>query len=132
MNAQLQPQPLPAFTARELEVLHLQGAGWQAKVIAHQLGISERTVEIHVGRIRDKIGLTGRTQIAMGIWYALNFPERVGISRAPTAMERDASRLLDVVRRMMQGEVAARQMARVLLERHADHLGVRVAVEGDL
>lgn len=44
------------LSAREKEVLHLVVDGRANKVIALDLGLSERTVEVHRGNIMDKMG----------------------------------------------------------------------------
>lgn len=44
------------LTDREEEVLALLVEGHQNKIVAHKLGISTRTVEVHRGRIMEKIG----------------------------------------------------------------------------
>jgi two-component system response regulator FixJ len=46
---------LDALTTREREVLEGMVAGRPNKVIAHNLGISPRTVEIHRARVMDKM-----------------------------------------------------------------------------
>jgi two-component system response regulator FixJ len=46
---------LETLTAREREVLEGLVAGRPNKVIAHDLGISPRTVEIHRARVMDKM-----------------------------------------------------------------------------
>jgi two-component system response regulator FixJ len=46
---------LETLTAREREVLEGMVAGHPNKVIAHDLGISPRTVEIHRARVMDKM-----------------------------------------------------------------------------
>ena len=46
---------LKQLTPRELEVLRLVVAGRPNKVIATHLGISEKTVEVHRGRVMDKM-----------------------------------------------------------------------------
>jgi two-component system response regulator FixJ len=43
------------LTDREQEVFDLLVQGHQNKVVAHQLGISTRTVEVHRGRIMEKL-----------------------------------------------------------------------------
>jgi two-component system response regulator FixJ len=48
---------LEALTPREREVMDLVVAGKSNKVIALDLGISERTVEIHRGRVMRKMGV---------------------------------------------------------------------------
>lgn len=47
---------LLALTPREREVLRLVIEGEPSKVIAHELGISSRTVDVHRTRIREKSG----------------------------------------------------------------------------
>ena len=52
------------LTARQMGVLvHLQ-QGKANKIIAHELGMSESTVKVHVRNIMRKIGATNRTQAA--------------------------------------------------------------------
>lgn len=55
----------PLMTERESALLDLLVAGVSNKGIGHQLGITERTVEFHLDRIMDKIGLRGRTSVAL-------------------------------------------------------------------
>jgi DNA-binding NarL/FixJ family response regulator len=56
----LQSAPL---TSRELEILHLIGAGLSNKEIARQLGISVGTTKSHVHSLLGKMKLTRRTEI---------------------------------------------------------------------
>ncbi len=59
-NAAPQPDPpappRKALTDREKDVFDLLVEGHQNKVIAYKLGISTRTVEVHRGRVMDKLG----------------------------------------------------------------------------
>ncbi len=55
---------LSQLTARELEVAHQASAGLTNKVIGLELGISERTVEIHRGRAMKKLGLRTAADLA--------------------------------------------------------------------
>ena len=57
--------PLERLTAREREVLVLIGRGYRNKQIALELGISEKTVKTHVGRLLAKLGVDDRTQAAV-------------------------------------------------------------------
>jgi len=53
------------LSARELEVLRLVAQGLANKQIGRSLGISERTVKVHVGHIFRRIGVADRTRAAM-------------------------------------------------------------------
>jgi DNA-binding NarL/FixJ family response regulator len=53
------------LTPREREVLGLLAHGSPNKVIARDLGVSERTVKTHVSNILAKLNLTDRTQAAV-------------------------------------------------------------------
>jgi DNA-binding NarL/FixJ family response regulator len=53
------------LTPREREVLALLARGRANKVIARDLGVSERTVKTHVSNILGKLDLTDRTQAAV-------------------------------------------------------------------
>ena len=55
----------PALTPREREVFALLGRGMANKRIARELGISEKTVKIHVSRVLHKLGVADRTQAAL-------------------------------------------------------------------
>lgn len=54
---------LDTLTTREREVLENLAGGKISKVIAHELGISERTVELHRSRILKKMGVRNSTQL---------------------------------------------------------------------
>jgi len=56
------------LTAREAEVVGLVARGMANKAIAHQLGISPRTVEGHLNHVFDKLGILSRTEL---VHYAL-------------------------------------------------------------
>jgi predicted ATPase/DNA-binding CsgD family transcriptional regulator len=66
----VRPPRLPCATAvmsmRELQVARHVAAGLTNRDIAERLVLSPRTIEGHLGRIFTKLGLTGRTQLA--IW----------------------------------------------------------------
>jgi DNA-binding NarL/FixJ family response regulator len=57
--------PPDRLTARERQVLALIGRGLSNKLIARELGISEKTVKTHVGHVLAKLGVTDRTQAAL-------------------------------------------------------------------
>jgi DNA-binding NarL/FixJ family response regulator len=55
---------LEALTPREREVLHHLARGYSYKRIAVRLGISDRTVESHVGNVLRKLQLTSRHEVS--------------------------------------------------------------------
>ena len=57
--------PLDRLTPREHEVLVLIGRGFPNKLIARELGVSEKTVKSHVSHVLAKLGVTDRTQAAV-------------------------------------------------------------------
>ncbi len=57
--------PVAELSPRERHVLALVGAGLPNKSIATQLGISEKTVKAHLGRIFTRIGVRDRTSAAL-------------------------------------------------------------------
>ena len=50
--------PEDKLTDRELEVLRLFGEGWSTEEVAQKLHISPKTVDVHRGKIKEKLGLT--------------------------------------------------------------------------
>jgi two-component system, LuxR family, response regulator FixJ len=54
---------LESLTPREREVLTLVIAGRQNKIMAADLGVSQRTVEIHRSRVMEKMGATSLAQL---------------------------------------------------------------------
>ena len=56
------------MTARQLQVAALVAEGLTNRQIAQRLGIEERSAEGHLERIRARLGVTSRAQIAA--WWA--------------------------------------------------------------
>jgi FixJ family two-component response regulator len=56
-------QRLETLTPREKEVLELLTKGKQNKVMAGDLGLSQRTVEIHRAHVMEKLGATSVAQL---------------------------------------------------------------------
>jgi DNA-binding NarL/FixJ family response regulator len=59
------PPVRDGLSARELQVLRLVAKGLANKQIGRTLGISERTVKVHVGHVFRRIGVADRTSAAM-------------------------------------------------------------------
>jgi len=59
------PRVKDTLSARELQVLRLVAKGLANKQIGRSLGISERTVKVHVGHVFRRIGVADRTSAAM-------------------------------------------------------------------
>ena len=57
--------PASQLTDREREVLRLVTRGLSNKLIARELGISEKTVKAHLTTVFQRIGVTDRVQAAM-------------------------------------------------------------------
>jgi DNA-binding NarL/FixJ family response regulator len=65
--------PKNSLSDREVEVLRLLTQGMANKQIGRALGITERTVKVHVGSVFRRIGVTDRISAAM--WARDNLPE---------------------------------------------------------
>ena len=61
------------FTQNELAVLDRLKVGKANKIIAYELGLSESTVKVHIGRIMKKLNVTNRTQIVCRAYTLENF-----------------------------------------------------------
>jgi DNA-binding CsgD family transcriptional regulator len=53
----MEPRPVDNLTAREREVMMLVVTGLMNTQIAAQLGVTEATVKLHRGRVREKLGV---------------------------------------------------------------------------
>jgi DNA-binding NarL/FixJ family response regulator len=54
---------LTLLSERELEIFQSLGRGYPTRQIANALGISIKTVQVHCGNIREKLGLPGATEL---------------------------------------------------------------------
>jgi DNA-binding NarL/FixJ family response regulator len=55
--------PVSKLSDREFEVYQLIGRGKSTKEIAHQLHLSEKTVAVHRGHIKEKLGITSAGEL---------------------------------------------------------------------
>jgi DNA-binding NarL/FixJ family response regulator len=67
------PRVKDTLSARELDVLRLVAKGLANKQIGRTLGISERTVKVHLGHVFRRIDVTDRTSAAL--WARDNLGE---------------------------------------------------------
>lgn len=72
VNAEELQRRIASLTPREREVFDLVVAGKQSKIIAHELGAATRTIEVHRGRMMNKMKAASlqdlvRMAIAAGI-----------------------------------------------------------------
>lgn len=58
-------QAAQALTTRELEIARLVAQGLRNRAIAESLSITEGTVKIHLHRIFEKLGVSGRLELAL-------------------------------------------------------------------
>ena len=61
------------LTPRQTEVAALVADGLTNRQLAERLGITERSAESHVERIRLRLGFTSRAQVAA--WYVARTPQ---------------------------------------------------------
>ena len=55
---------MASLTERELEVMHGVAVGKLNKVVAYELGVSVRTVEVHRARVFSKLGIRSSAELA--------------------------------------------------------------------
>lgn len=58
-------RPLPHLTPTQMEVLRCVHCGLLNKQIAHELGIAEATVKVHMTAVMRKLNVRNRTQAAI-------------------------------------------------------------------
>jgi DNA-binding NarL/FixJ family response regulator len=75
LNARRQRTSIEDLSRRERDVLQLVTAGMTNAQIAQHLGLSEKTVKVHLGRAFQRVGVTGRRQAAQ-------WAERHGLPKA--------------------------------------------------
>jgi len=86
------PDDNPHLTDREREVLDLLLLARSNREIAEQLGIEERTVKAHVGRLMRKTGADNRIELSMRAVNAPRGMELGGVDRRPAERRRGGGR----------------------------------------
>jgi DNA-binding NarL/FixJ family response regulator len=66
-------EPAEQLSDRERQVLRLTATGMANKQIGRALGITERTVKVHLGNVFKRIGVSDRTSAAL--WAREHLPE---------------------------------------------------------
>ena len=61
LDAERRRHPVPRLTPRQMELLHLVGAGHTNAQIARRLGISETTVRTHLENVYERLQVSSRT-----------------------------------------------------------------------
>lgn len=72
--------PIDRLTSREFEVYRLIGEGRESEEIAHQLHLSRKTVDVHRGNIKKKLGLASGTSL---VHHAVRWREHENTSKSP-------------------------------------------------
>ena len=72
--------PVGCLTGRELQILHLLGAGLGTRQIAGQLSLSSKTVESHRENIKHKMGLSNARDL---LRYATHWSRNLEPSQVP-------------------------------------------------
>lgn len=75
---QLDPGQLRGLSLREQEVFLLLGFGLSNRSISKVLGITERTVKAHIGRVLAKLTLESRLQAGLAAFALLTAGAEVG------------------------------------------------------
>lgn len=78
-----------ALTKQERTVLALVAKGWRNAKIADELVVSTRTIETHLYRIFDKLGVSSRTEAAV---YALQSDSVRGLEISRSSDDAAATR----------------------------------------
>jgi DNA-binding NarL/FixJ family response regulator len=68
--------PVDSLSERQLEILRLLGQGHTTGQIAEELGLSIKTVEGYIARIKEKLGLATANEL---LQYAIKFNKVIGV-----------------------------------------------------
>jgi DNA-binding CsgD family transcriptional regulator len=75
-DPQAQRLAVESLTLRQLQILALIASGHSDSTISQQLGVSPRTVEMHVSTARERLGLPTRSQAAALVSNGLSLRQR--------------------------------------------------------
>ncbi|KFB09261.1 response regulator transcription factor [Nitratireductor basaltis] len=90
-DMELAPAPeLAKLTHREQEVLELLSQGYQNKLIAHRMALSQHTVKVHVHNLLAKLRVTNRTQAAAKFRQSAPRPRHTALRDVDESEERYA------------------------------------------
>jgi DNA-binding CsgD family transcriptional regulator len=121
-----QPGMPAALTPREHQVMECIAQGWANKVIAFELGISQRTAEAHRARVFSKLGVRNAVELVQAVWNAAHLADGAaalayGASRGSQMASRiateDAARAAPAgfTRRSLAAHCPARRLGRDLV-----------------
>lgn len=79
---------LSLLTTREQQILELLSEGYQNKLIAHKMSLSEHTVKVHVHNLLSKLHVSNRTQAAATYRRGMDKSLPVSPFRNPQAFPR--------------------------------------------
>jgi DNA-binding CsgD family transcriptional regulator len=82
------PEAGQPLTPREAEVLSTMARGYTAKEAARELGISPRTVEVHVGNALVKLTARNGLHAAL-LWDRMSRPYGVALPLPPSLSDQD-------------------------------------------
>lgn len=114
-----------ALSERELEVAALAAEGFTNRHIAQSLFLSERTVQVHLGRAMRALGVAHRSALpaALGGWESLSDEEQPAL----TPRQREVSELIH--QGLTNAEIAARMHVSVkTVEKHVASIFERWSV----
>jgi DNA-binding NarL/FixJ family response regulator len=95
-----QGRPEDAMSPRELQVLGLVAQGLANKQIGRRLGISERTVKAHLGRVFRALGVADRTSAAL--WAHDHLSDEAGQRGLPRVATKMAEPGVSMPRTLLQ------------------------------
>jgi len=81
-RARVSSSPVQGLSDREFEVFHLIGQGKSTREIAKHLNLSSKTVDVHRGHIKEKLGLKDATAL---VRHAVRWVEIQNSGAGPTA-----------------------------------------------